>query len=333
MSWRLEHRAIGTGLRSCSEPPGRDSSSPEGRAPGTHEEYADSEQASFDDYRLEDARAQKSLNDQPFHQWTLPDGSPWTTFYRCGAGFLLRFPRFADFHVSEDGCDTCCIPVPGTSEEICHHLYLNQVLPLIQGRQGKLVFHASAVALGGRAIAFLGASGRGKSTLAAAFTRAGMEFLADDAMVLESTEVGYRVLPSHPSIRLRLDTQRALIGSYPEDLGGPLLAGKLRIEAGRYLSHCDEPRPLFAAFFLGEGDSKTIDAAPLQGAEAVTEWVRHTFILDFDDQAWLALHFEDVATLSETVTCYRLDYPRRFEDLDKLRAAIVGLATSKQVGA
>ncbi len=162
------------------------------------------------EFEIAAARPQAPLP-APFHTWALPDGSPWTDFHRENGGYLLRFPDMADFQVSADAEHVTCHPVPGASDAVVQHLYLNQVLPLSLSKQGKLVFHASAVEVDGGAIAFVGVSGRGKSTLAASFAIDGYRFLTDDGLVVEPAERGHVALPSHPSIRLWEDSESALI--------------------------------------------------------------------------------------------------------------------------
>ena len=81
----------------------------------------------------------------PFHAWDLTDGEPWAQFYRSGDGILVRFPDYADFELSSDGRRVVCVPAPDVSSSTIEHLYFNQVLPLVLGRLGKLLFHASAV--------------------------------------------------------------------------------------------------------------------------------------------------------------------------------------------
>jgi hypothetical protein len=112
-------------------------------------------------FRLSGARAQVPIDDAPFHEWLAPDDSPWTRFYRTGAGYLLRFPGYADFEISKDGHDVAGWAVDGVSEATIDHLYQNQVLPLALSKSGRVVLHASAIEAGGQAIAFVGASGRG----------------------------------------------------------------------------------------------------------------------------------------------------------------------------
>jgi hypothetical protein len=114
----------------------------------------------------------------------LPDGALWAQFYRADTGYLLRFPGLADF--ASTGLEVTAWPAPGISGQTVEHLYLNQVLPLALSMQGKLVFHASAVEIGDGAIAFMGESGKGKSTLAASFATSGYRFLTDDGLIVEA---------------------------------------------------------------------------------------------------------------------------------------------------
>lgn len=68
---------------------------------------------------------------------------------------------------------------------------------------GTITFHASAVAVGERAVAFLASGRGGKSTLAAAHLAAGGALLADDLAAVEETESGgWRVLAAYPFVRL-----------------------------------------------------------------------------------------------------------------------------------
>ena len=287
--------------------------------------------ADVTDYALLETRQQEAMAAAPFHEWVFPDGTLWTQFFRTGDGYLLRFPELADFAVSGSSLAVACHPTPDVTKDTCDHLYLNQVLPLALGRRGKLVFHASAVEIEGGAVAFLGESGRGKSTLAASFAAGGHRFLTDDGLVVEPAGDSYRVLPSHPSIRLWRDSQDALIG--PEAKTAPPIAytDKARFLAGAGLAFCAQERPLRRAFFLGDGNAAEVTFEALSAARALVEWVKHSFLLDPDERPALASHFDRVATLAGRVRCFRLDYPRRFEELARVRQAIVQQLQEKDV--
>jgi hypothetical protein len=272
--------------------------------------------------------AEETLAAEPFREWSLPDGSPWTRFYRLSSGYLLRFPGLADFRVASDGSRVTCVPTLDAPGATIQHLYLNQVLPLVLGMQGKLVCHASAVEVGGGAVAFVAESGRGKSTLAAAFATRGDGFLTDEGLVLEATAGGYQVMPSHPSLRLWEDSQAALVPSGTPTAPPVSFTSKARFLAGDQLPFCAEPRLLRRVYFLGDGSAPAITFERLTAAEALVELVKASFLLDIEEKPRLASHFDQVATLAREPIHFRLDYPRRYEDLPAVRQAIIDHAAA-----
>ena len=272
------------------------------------------------------ARHQQALSGEPFHRSNLPNGAVWTAFHRTPSGIVLRFPGLADFAVSPDGFQVVCTPAPDVPPATAEHLYISQVLPLTQSKRGKLVFHASSVEVAGAAIAFLGESGRGKSTLAAHFAVSGYRFLTDDGLVLERGTQGFDVQPSHASIRLWHDSQEWLV---PDAAKAPPLdyTSKSRLLADTRLAHCVQARPLRAAYFLGDGNAKQITFSRLGPAETLVKWLEHSFLLDVEDRELVRSHFDRAACLANEVVCYHLDYPRRYDDLGRLTQAVVKHAT------
>ncbi len=247
--------------------------------------------------------------------------------------YLLRFPGLADFGVSADGLQITCVPTPEVGNETLRHLYLNQVLPLALSKQGKLIFHASAVEIGGLAIAFAGQSGRGKSTLATSFATNGYRFLTDDGLRVEANGSDYRVLPSHPSIRLWQDSRSALIK--PDAKTAPTLkfTSKSCFLAGKSIPFCDSPRPLRKFYFLDDGGVPGITFRRMKPAEALIELVKHSFLLDIEEQDLLAAHFDELSEMVSQRIYYHLDYPRRYEDLPDIRRQIIMHATENDKAA
>jgi len=238
------------------------------------------------------------------------------------SGIHLRFPDLADFIVTAQGAEVRATPVPGLDDATLDHLHLNQVLPLALSAQGVPVFHGSSVELAGRAVAFLGESGRGKSTIATHLALQGAPLITDDGLVLDWQEEHYRVQPSHPSVRLWQDSQDMLMGMR---LPAPPVSysDKARFLAENLLPLCDGPRPLRRAYFLGEGDRDDIVISPMGAAEAAVEWVKHSFLLDVGNKQRMRSHFAQIGKLAAQGISYRLDYPRRYELLDELRATLV----------
>lgn len=280
-------------------------------------------------FQQAEARPQAPLDAPLFHQWDLPDGSLWAGFYRAGEAYLLRFPELADFHVAQDGGQVQGWPVPGVSDATVQHLYLNQVLPLALNQQGKLVLHGSAVEVGGEGIAFLGVSGRGKSTLAASFATSGFRFLTDDGLVLEPDGGEYQIMPSHPSIRLWQDSEEALVGEDVRKASPVQFTSKARFLAGDGIVFCEQARRLRRVYFLGEGIPQAPTFERMSPSEALIELVKHSFLLDIEQRGTLAAHFDGLSSLAGPLIFYRLDYPRRFEDLPQVRRAIVGHALTE----
>lgn len=137
-----------------------------------------------------------------FHHWTFPNGRRWLSFARLDDGYLLRFPRLADFHLCLSLQEVAARREPATPHDTFRHLLLDQVLPLIVASRDCLALHASVVAVAGGAMVFLGATGNGKSTLAAALGRRGHAVLSDDCCVVRRSGRGFEVLPTYPGVRL-----------------------------------------------------------------------------------------------------------------------------------
>jgi len=239
------------------------------------------------------------------------------------SGFLIRFPGLADFEVARDGLTGSCHPCRGLDPDTRDHLFQNQVRPLMLSLQGVLTFHGSAVDLGGAAVAFLAASGRGKSTLAAALARRGHHFLTDDCLVIERGEQGYLALPSIPSIRLRNDSRAALLTPASTTAPAVSYSTKGRFAASPELPHCTRPLPIRAAYFLGDAAAEEIGIRRITGGETVPAWVAHSFLLDVNDPAALAQHFDEIADLAHVLPSFYLDYPRRYDQIDPLRRALL----------
>jgi len=267
-------------------------------------------------------RPQQDLAQAPFHLYEFDDGTVWTEFYRSDNGYLLRFPGLADFEVTADGKEVVAHPTEDGDEITVEHLYVNQLVPLALSRQGQPTFHASAVTVPGGAVAFLGKTGMGKSTLAASFALGESKFLTDDALLIEETNDGCLVKPSHPSLRLWEDSKDALIDPDARQAAAVSYSTKARLLAGDALAFSDTPQPLRAAFVLGSEDDADVSILELSGTDRYMAWVENSFLLDITDQDLLSQHFEWTNRICATVPTYALTYPRDYGMLPKVRSAV-----------
>jgi hypothetical protein len=275
------------------------------------------------DFAIAAPRTQVALARSPFHAWILPDGTRSTEFYRIDSGYVLRFPGLADFEISADGLAVRCRPTPETSDATSQHLFINQVLPLVLGRLGKMVVHASAVVSDGAALAFVAESSRGKSTLAASFATTGSPLLTDESVVLDERESGYWVAPGHPSVRLWDDSEQALIAAGAEAAPALPFTSKRRLLAAHELRFSDRSVPLRRVYFLGDGSADRVTIERMDATDVLIELVKASFLLNMDDKLRLASHFDEVARLARRPIHYRLDFPRRFELLARVRHAVL----------
>jgi len=259
----------------------------------------------------------------PYDHWVTPAGEIPAIFYRTAQGYLIRFSNQADFAISRDLSEVVCTPVPDAEPGIGRTLYCNAIQPLIANHLGGISLHASAVCIDGRAIAFLGLSRMGKTTLAAAFARQGYPFLTEDVLNLEASETGYIVQPARPVLRLFGDSASELLG--PSSAVRPSrTARKTEIEANDILPYADRPAALGALLLLGAGQCNQVTVQELEPASALARLMQHAFILDVQDKQRLRGHFDRIAGLAEAVRCYELDYPRRYDLLPTVINAIIG---------
>jgi hypothetical protein len=116
----------------------------------------------------------------------LTDGSVGLSVHQdWRVGLRVWAPRHGCYLVANDGRRVIAAPPSGPAWR-WERLVLAHVLPLAAVLRGMEVLHASAVALEGRAVAFLGRSGAGKSTLAGRLLRGGARLVTDDVLALTS---------------------------------------------------------------------------------------------------------------------------------------------------
>jgi hypothetical protein len=268
------------------------------------------------------ARPQAKLATTPFHCYTFDDDTVWTEFHRSGDGYLLRFPDLADFEVSADGKEVVAWPASEGDEATVEHLYINQMVPLALSRQGRPTFHASVVTVPGGVVALLGQSGMGKSTLAASFALNGSSFLSDDALLVEETNSGCVVQPSHPSIRLWEDSVDQLLDGSSSTSIPISYSTKARLLAGDALTYSADPQRLLAAYVLESNDAAEVSIRTLSGLERHMSWVHNSFLLDIEDPDLLKQHFDWTHRISSAVPTFALDYPRDYVILPDVRNAV-----------
>ena len=162
------------------------------------------------------------------------------------AGYLISAQDYGFHLLSCDGRQLVCDP-GSEPEKGWQRLLSSQVLPFAAVLQGLEVLHASAVTKRGQAVAILGESGAGKSSVAMALCGLGADFLADDVLALEIGDGG---LLAHPALGLA-SLRDAEVRRLEE--AGELQEERI-IEVNEHerllLMELSEPASLEALFFL-----------------------------------------------------------------------------------
>lgn len=275
------------------------------------------------------AGPQGPLQDESFHQWRNADGSTYASLHRVEGGHIVRFFERADFYLTNGSEIVKCRPAGSITDQAIRFLYANQIVPLLQNRAGKAVLHGSAICVDGRALGFVGQSGRGKSTLAAAFSVAGYPFLTDDGLLIERAEASFAIFPGNPNLRLWWDSEVALCQRDAADDD----EDKRLLHASDRLPHHRNPLPLSAIYLLGPGEANAASVVPLPPQDAFNGLLQHAFILDIEDRARMRLQWDQLGALAEAVPCFALDYPRRYDALPGVLEAILDHARSGALAA
>jgi len=113
------------------------------------------------------------------------------------AGFLIWGPRYGRQFLARDGSRLTCVP-GGVPDVAWQRLLIAQGLPFAAALHGLEVFHASAVSTASGAVALVGRSGVGKTSVAIELCRAGATFLADDVLALERVDDWLLAHPGTP---------------------------------------------------------------------------------------------------------------------------------------
>lgn len=177
------------------------------------------------------------------------DGMERTIESHPEAGYRLHARHFGTALVTRDGRQVLCSPDAAAAWDWQRFL-IARVLPWVAVLHELEPFHASAVTLGGEAVAVLAASGGGKTSIALQLLLRGASFLTDDVAAVE-LRAGRAVLHPGPALAAVRDQElQRLRGADIERLGRQVGAeGKTYLE----IRTCADTAPLGTMVFLEPG--------------------------------------------------------------------------------
>jgi len=246
---------------------------------------------------------------------TLPDGSDY-----------VRWPDLFEFLISPDGRRIAYNPLSKPSILAFETYLLSMVLSYALLKLEYEVLHATAVVVDGAALALLGPSGHGKSTLAAAFLSAGYPVLTDDLLVLAESQDGILIPPGIPRIKLFPETAARFL-PFPV-AGEPMnpLTNKLVIPLPE-LHTWRAPALLRAVYRLPDPwaarPRRTVRIARMPSKTAFLKLLAGTFNTSVLDPKRLKRHFETTSKILTRVPIRSVSFQRELDYVPVVRDAIV----------
>lgn len=259
------------------------------------------------------------------HHYDNSDGRAFLSIGRVQGGYVVSFPALAVFLVSIDDLTIHFFSEPETREYTLIHLLLDQVIPRMLSMMGQIVIHAGAVDVGGKAVVFLGKSGRGKSTLVTYFDKSGYMCLTDDAFLLIEKQSQFYTMLTYPGLRLWPESAKTLLGQdnslsrvaqyHPKERHRTTFSGQMneRTMPIQAVYELAEPRPEVAGVVV----------SALSPQRSVIELIESSFRLDWSEKAVLDTELDMFTRLVEQVPFFQITYPRNFTFLPQVQAAIL----------
>ena len=204
------------------------------------------------------------------------------------AGYRLYARHFGLARISADGSHIACAP-PDMAPWRWQRFLVGRILPWASLLRGREVFHASAARIGDRAVAVVGPSGAGKTSIAVQLVLRGAGFLTDDVLALERTDAAVLAHPGAGLASVRPEERAALPRSSRRKLG--TLLGQ------------DRPLPLRAIYHLVPADRSGVGAITPTTSDA-RRLLASTFVLSVRTPQRLRNQLEVCADLARTASSF-----------------------------
>lgn len=206
-------------------------------------------------------------------------------------------------------------PAPNVNPQELRLMLLGPVWAMLLHQRGRLVLHASSVALKQRAIAFLAEAGEGKSTIAAALLARGYQLVTDDLLAINPDSAQRpSIYPGFPFLKISTQAARALGQNLD---AAPRVSARLDKRVWQIDDAPTSPVELECIYVLKRGEQPRIEMLAPQ--EAFIALVRHTFVARLLDATEATQkHFQQCSILTRQIPIYRLSMPSSLEGLAKI---------------
>ena len=239
--------------------------------------------------------------------------------YQASPGeFLLQVDGIARYYVTQ-GTAIQIERAPGAADEEVVLFLMGSAMGALLHQRHILPLHASAVAVDGDAVLFLGTSSVGKSTLAAGLQKRRHPLLADDVCAVTADGDGEaKVIPGFPRLKLWADALEKL----EADAAG-LKRVRLARDFKKYFVPFDGESSTHAAirsiFVLGTTNTDRFEIVELKGTEKLGPIIRNTYRPRFlEGLGGKEDHFRQCSAVVAAATVLRVVRPGGEFRLDEL---------------
>lgn len=225
-----------------------------------------------------------------------------------GQKVMFQISGAATFKI-EDGQRIIVSPIKNADYNKIRLYILGTCMGILLMQRKILALHGSAVAIGGKAYAFVGDSGAGKSTLASAFMNNGFKLLTDDVIPVTIKENGLPfIFPTYPQQKL-WDESLQYFDMDSRDYN-PLFERENKFAIPVHSQYHDSPMILGGLFEITKNESNNIIINPINGLERFSRLYNQTFrkslILRLGLTEW---HFIESAKLIKNIKMYQIQRP------------------------
>lgn len=261
-------------------------------------------------------------------------GSVTTRLWEGKSGYWIWNESVATFHVPWKGERVDVYPEFGADQRAIADTLCGEVIAFVLHRRGYPCLHASAIVTAEGALAFLGPSGMGKSTLAASFLREGFALLTDDILPLQVQSDGVYAVPGPSTLKLWPETVEHTLG-YLGELPKVLEPfDKRLLTLGEGMRHAQSPIRLRGLYLLDRFDPETtgstdVSIEKLGKAQASLSLLRHTYPGAFVQPAEAGDVFPTYARLAAQTPISVLRYPAGFSYQGEVRRQILADIVSR----
>lgn len=226
-----------------------------------------------------------------------------------GNRVIFKIPQVAIFCI-EEGNKILVSPAIGSDMDEIRLYVLGSCMGALLLQRKVLPLHGSAIAIEGKAYAFIGQSGAGKSTLASAFIKKGFHLLSDDVIAVslhEDTNLPV-VTPAYPQQKLWQDS----LEQFGMDSKGyrPLFQRETKFSIPIKSKYHKVPLPLGGIFEIVKIKDGPVKIDQIGKLESLPVLFRHTFrhvlIHDLGLTPW---HFDISTKVLNRNAIYRIQRP------------------------